>query len=409
MIPSNDPSSPPSLSQVPSMHPSNTRNPSECLVQDLINTIEGYDPSQKTCKMNTNLDVTIERRSGTDSNRMLQELEESLSFLSLLGSYGTSNGEHDGSFDQDYEGGAFVSDEASSELRLVGNAWKAFELQSEYRITKKTRVSFDFKILREAQGHAICFDNNLNEDTFGGTQIRCLMLAGKQFATWKHIQKLDLAQIELGLGLGEVTQSSTLKNAGCEAENAVDGILRQEFVSISSSLNSIACTDPEIEPWWQFRFLNDEFFISEAIIHIGRNFPGSQNTMSNFRVSVCGNSTASSSSMDHDCTDGLYLVGESIIHEDSVGQDGVVAIPVNRSGRYIRITLQGNSKRSLGLAEVQILGTMTDNEEKHIDVNVFDLMPTQDAVIRYVAFIQDDDEFPQLGDIPLHEGAVMSQ
>ena len=388
--PSSVPSSIPSLTQFPSSEPSNTRNPSQCIVQNSINANEGYDASQKTCKMDMNLDVQV----NTDKK-----------FLTALGSYGTSNGEHDGSFDQDYEGGAFISE--SSNLLMIGNAWKAFKLDNAYELTKNTRISFDFEIFREAQGHAICFDNDLNEDTFGGSQIRCLMLAGKQFSKWNHVKKLDLAQEKKGVA----TQSSTQNDAGCEASNAVDGVLRQKFVTTAPSLNSIACTDPQINPWWQFHF-DETVSISEVIIHMGRDFPGSQNTMSNFRVTICDSTTANQpylSPNSNDCEPNFNQVGELIIHENAIGQDGIASIQVNRAGRVVRITLQGNEKKTLGLAEVQILGTIDTGKLTPIDVNLFDIMPTQDALIRYVSFIQDDDEFPQKGDIPLHEGAVMSQ
>jgi hypothetical protein len=360
--------------------------------------------------------------------------DHSTLFLSYIGSYGNSlTSESDGSYDQDYLGGHNVDQLDNDYIELIGNAWKAFALDKPYTVTKNTRMNFDFTFFKEAQGHAICLDNDLNEDTFGGTRIRCLMLAGKQFSKWDHVKKINLAELKDGIA----TQSSTL--TGGDARRAIDGILRQTWNSVSA-LNSISCTTAEdVQPWWQFEFKDkdggsNEFDLSEIIIYAGKDYPNSESNLIDFRVTICGlssNSPSSSptqmpstlpsdtpssspsvspTSSPDSCTGtGYSQVGEDIRYGDVVVQDGIISVPVNRLGAIVRITLEGKNKRALGLGEVQIIGTLAENTPETVDLSVFDLMPTQDDTIRYIAFVQDDDEFPRKGKTPLHLGAAMSE
>ncbi|CAB9504894.1 TECPR [Seminavis robusta] len=90
---------------------------------------------------------------------------------------------------QDGVGKYIVLDQGSSIL-LVGNIWKAFSLGSEYTITEGTVLEFDFEHRNEAEGHAICVDEDTNEDVEIEGQHRCFMLAGTEgdpswFETWK--------------------------------------------------------------------------------------------------------------------------------------------------------------------------------------------------------------------------------
>ena len=347
--------------------------------------------------------------------------------LNFIGSYGNSlTSNNDGSFDQDYLGGFLVDENDNDHITLLGNAWKAFQLERPYTITKNTKVKFSFTLKKEGQGHAICFENDLNEDTFGGTRIRCLMLAGKQFTKWDNVKKVNLAQQEVGMA----TQSSTI--TGSRAIKAVDGNLRQAYNGVPD-LNSVAVTLETLNPWWQWKFSNQEFDISEVIIYAGQNFPNAKNNLINFRVTICGHehtnipSSAPSESpslsdtpsevpteqvpfaIDSCAGTGFSKVGEDIQYGETIVQDGIIAIPVDRRGKIVKITLEGSKKRALGLAEVKIIGKLAENVPKEISINVFDLMPNQDPTIKYIAFVQDDDELPSRGRRPLFEDASMSE
>jgi hypothetical protein len=92
-----------------------------------------------------------------------------------IGSYG--NGDKDGTYDQDYTGGVVVG--PSRTITMFGNAWKVYELEKYYTVTEVSKLEFDFYMFYEAEGHAICVDDDINEDTFGGERIRCFMVAGE--------------------------------------------------------------------------------------------------------------------------------------------------------------------------------------------------------------------------------------
>jgi len=394
--------------------------------------------------------------------------------MAYVGSYGNSldNNVNDGSYDQDYLGGHLVN---SDYIMLIGNAWKAFQLETPYEITKNTRISFDFTILKEAQGHAICLDDDRNEDTFGGTHIRCLMLGGKQLSAWDHVKKVNLVDLKEGIA----RQSST-SGEGSDAMKAVDGNIKQAYSRVPQ-LNSVSSTRPEINPWWEFEFgcsdypnwfdsdsdncgwyedgtnnkcasygddyagINDltaneaccvcgrtlkndeaEFDISEIILYSGFNCPSCEDLV-NFRVSVCGSSTSNTpskapSSSPHPsttqvpttwpdaCEDSIYTrIGDDIRSNNTVNQDGIFIIPVDKRGAKIRITLEGSTPRVLALGEVQVIGKLAEGVTTPIDLNVFDLFPGQDANIRYIGFVQDDDKFPNTGRPPhIGDGAVVS-
>ena len=90
------------------------------------------------------------------------------------------------------EGGSNVDD--INGIQLYGNVWKAYELEEPYSVTGNTHVSFKFKMIKEAEGHAICFDDDDVADTFGGFQKRCIVLAGTEFDHWDnhHVHKVVL-------------------------------------------------------------------------------------------------------------------------------------------------------------------------------------------------------------------------
>ena len=93
------------------------------------------------------------------------------------------------------EGGGAIVDE-NGQLSLYGNTWVAFKLDTPYSTSGNTRISFDFELINEAEGHAICVEEDLDEDTFGGFHKRCIALAGTQYDTWNdnHVKKIERAE-----------------------------------------------------------------------------------------------------------------------------------------------------------------------------------------------------------------------
>ena len=279
--------------------------------------------------------------------------------------------------------------------------------------------------MNSSQGHAICLDNDRNEDTFGGTSIRCMMLGGKQFSKWDHVKKLNLVDMKNG----EARQSSTIP--GGEASNAVDGNTDQIWNRISD-FNSVSSTALQTQTWWEFEFKDNddgnEYDISEIVLYSGVKCPSCEDLI-NFRVTICGSATDSETSSPSetpstsdapssfptqsptewpDACEGTsyHRIGDDMRYGGTVNQDGIVRISVNnKRGAVIRITLEGTNQRTLALGEVQIFGSLTNIT---IDVNVYDLFSGQYPEVRYIGLVQDDDEFPKRGSPP-NEEAVMSE
>lgn len=108
-------------------------------------------------------------------------------YYSSVSSGGSSNG----------RGGSFVE---NSKITLYGDVWKTYKLPKSkaYSATGNTWVSFIFELTEEAEGHAICFDENEDPDTYAGYEKRCIALAGTEFSSWdeshvhKHVWKYRL-------------------------------------------------------------------------------------------------------------------------------------------------------------------------------------------------------------------------
>ncbi len=106
----------------------------------------------------------------------------------FTGSYGSENG--DGTFTQDHNIGLEndnIHVQSNNQVTLVGNAWKAFRLEPSYNIRRDTILRFSFSVEEEAEGHAICLEDDLSEDTFSGRSRRCIALSGTQIDKWNYV------------------------------------------------------------------------------------------------------------------------------------------------------------------------------------------------------------------------------
>lgn len=148
-----------------------------------------------------------------------------------VGSYG--NGDKDGTYDQDFSGGVVVG--PSQTITMFGNAWKAYKLEEGYQVTENSKVQLDFWMFAEAEGHAICFDNDINENTFGGERIRCFMVGGTQFNDWDHVIKLNVTD-EDQIGSEQVKNRYDI----CQPERKITINLRDLFLDQLETINYIA-------------------------------------------------------------------------------------------------------------------------------------------------------------------------
>lgn len=128
------------------------------------------------------------------------------------------------------EGGSFV--DKINNFQMYGNVWKAYKLEEPYPVTGNTHVSFKFILAKEAEGHAICFDDDDRPETFGGFQKRCIALGGTEFDLWNnnHVHKIVLheqhaangtfeAVVDVKIGHFFSRKGSTIKFIGFVQDN----------------------------------------------------------------------------------------------------------------------------------------------------------------------------------------------
>jgi hypothetical protein len=281
-------------------------------------------------------------------------------FAHNAGSFG--NHDDQATFNQDFVGQVSVVGDA---ITLFGNAWKAFELSSQYTVTKLTHIQFSYKHVNEAEGHAVCIEEDLNEDPFQGTHVRCIMLAGKQFTTWKHVVRRNLA-------LGQPAIQSALNE---NAALAVDG-----------NKNTYTDTGHQNQPWWQVSIENT-FVVTDIIIN--SRFDMYVDRLTDFTITISQNSNVLYQKRFQGDAVQVFHVKDIDIQESLI---------YNGSGRiYVRITLNKNNVPHM-LGEVEIYGNPRANQWASFDVSIGDLFRTPESKIKYIAFIQDNDAEPLVGE-----------
>jgi len=218
-VPSSKPSFNPTVSLEPSMEPTPTRTVGECV--------------NKNCRAE---DLFV-------SFQLPDEVNNDVT-ATYVGSYG--NGEFDGTYDQDFTGGVVVG--PNTTITMFGNAWKAYKLEESYTVTPNSRLEFDFWMFSEAEGHAICVDSDINEDTFCGEKVRCFMLGGTQFNEWENVVKRDV--------------NPTTPDDLCKSEKKITVDLRDLFLGQEIKINYIAfIQDNDARPdFGESAFENIKFF-----------------------------------------------------------------------------------------------------------------------------------------------------
>jgi len=290
-------------------------------------------------------------------------------------SFGNHNDQ--ATFNQDYVGQVTV---VGDTITLFGNVWKAFKLSSEYPVTELTHIQFSYIHVNEAEGHAVCVEEDLNEDPFQGTHVRCIMLAGKQFTTWKHVVRRNLA-------LGRpATQVSPYVNAAL----AIDG-----------NKNTYTDTGLQNQPWWEVSIENT-FVVTDIIIN--SRFDMYVDRLTDFTITIRQNSNVLYQKIFQGDAVQIFHVKDIDMNENLIYNDSG---PI-----YVGITLNKNNVPHM-LGEVEVYGNPRANQWAIFDVGIGDLFRTPESKIKYIAFIQDNDAEPLVGesiikDIQLLEKTTLS-
>lgn len=204
-------------------------------------------------------------------------------------------------FQQDF-GGELYNRE-SLETELHGNVWKAFKLHEAdiVPITDGTTLSFQFRVSEEAEGHAICLENDLIEDPFRGKHSRCMLLAGSQFSHWNHVHKKNIIDTNY-----DAVQSPT-PNEVTHPTIFQLGLASHAF---DEHMNTSSNTGPPNQGTDAVLYtqIQQDFVVQEILIH--NRMDKAVDRLRHVRVYVSNNS-------------------EQVIYSktyDEVGEDGIVSI-----------------------------------------------------------------------------------
>ena len=287
------------------------------------------------------------------------------------GSFGNEQGDSknaQATFNQDFGDGLAVADDGNV-VTLYGNVWKAFKLPQAYPVTISTRLKFDVKVTNEAEGHGICVEDDLNEDPFDGAHVRCVLVAGSQFTVWNHVKRANLA-----LDQPTSQSGSGPRHAGL----AVDG-----------NTNSFTDTGAEIDPWWQVQIASD-LRITDIIIY--NRFDLLTERLDDFSVFILTNDGNENIIYEQNYLDQaseIFHISHIELDESQIVEAGLqVKIQLNTHGVAFPHML----------GEVKVYGKPVKHKSVTIDVSVADLFFGPDPNIRYIAFIQDNDNDPLVGE-----------
>ncbi|GFH57847.1 hypothetical protein CTEN210_14323 [Chaetoceros tenuissimus] len=295
-----------------------------------------------------------------------------------------------GAFDQDFAGEVHVSTD-HNRATLKGNAWKAFRLSTPFPVTEETRLKFHFELKNEAEGHAICVENDLVEDPFAGKNVRCVLIGGSQYNEWSHVKRDNLAL------RATATQSRDVPgDTRGLASNAVDGNMNT-FTNTGSIPNNPK-TDFFVE-------IKAGFTITEVKIY--NRMDSFADRFKKFKVYVKTMSGAELYSVDLDKSSvdasGLVYVKDIELNEEE--------IPANEK---LKVGIElNNDGSSTGyphmIGEFQVFGKPVHDRVTSFDIHVADLFPETNSMINYIALIQDNDENPYLGESVYSEVQLVNQ
>ena len=238
-------------------------------------------------------------------------------------------------------------------------------------------------MIAEAEGHAICVEDDLDENTFGNEQVRCIMLGGTRFAVCKDVKKSNLA-----LGKRAMHMMTNGGNQG-DASDSGDG--NRNTFSVSPRLS---------DPWWRVEMDRENqgtYAIDEIIIYSRFDrFPE--------RLSDVRGMLFEFGDIENPVFNERYVDEVEEIFTIS-GINKVVRDPVV----HITLLTQNGQPMPHMVSEVEVYGKPVLSQLTSYDIPIGDLFAGNDLSVRYIGFIQDNDSEPLAGEsrfqgIELYEG-----
>lgn len=283
-------------------------------------------------------------------------------------------------FDQDAGGEVHIADNFNS-ATLKGNAWKAFKLHTFYPVTELTRLQFRFNLKNEAEGHAICVEDNLDEDPFAGKHVRCVLIAGTQYNEWSHVKRENLS---LKVGITAFQSHDIPGDKRGSADKAIDGNMN---TFTNTGIPNSSTTNFHVD-------VPIGFTVTEVKIY--NRIDSFADRLNKFKIYVqtsTGNEIYSAN-LDRSAVDAFGLVHVKGILLDEAD------IP---NGDTLKVGMElmkenGASGYPHMIGEFEVFGKPIHNQVTDFDIHVADLFPETDSKINYVILIQDNDSNPFLGE-----------
>lgn len=279
-----------------------------------------------------------------------------------------------GAFDQDFGGEIHVSEDYLN-TTIYGNAWKAFKLETPYGVTEKTKLRFQFEVIDEAEGHALCLEDNLDENPFAGKNVRCIMVAGRQYNNWSHVVRENIAFQRPAHHNFDLTSGSTLGLA----EMAVDGNMNT-YTNTGLPDNNEEETDFHVD-------IDPGFLVTEVKIY--NRIDAFIERLKHFTIYVKNNDIEESVLFSKTFTevpvDGVIHLKEIEFNIDLVSPHGLkCGMAINNIGS------ESGFPQMIG--EFEVYGKPIPNNVQTFDFHVGDLFPEFGSQISYIVLIQDNDE-----------------
>jgi len=240
-------------------------------------------------------------------------------------------------------------------------------------VTINTHVMFDYTTVSEAEGHALCVEDDLNEDPFGSAHVRCIMLAGKQFTRWNNVKRINLA----------LANRDSVEQSHNTADNNADALL-----AVDGNKNTFTNTGPASDPWWKVT-IEDKFIVTDIIIY--SRFDMYTERLLDYTVTINhGTTEVYSNRFIEEHASQMKHIKDIIIDETQL------------SGTHgLEIIIQLNTGSSLFphmIGEVEVYGSPRLGMLVSYKVPVGDLFRSLESNIRYIAFVQDNDSDPLVGE-----------
>ncbi len=224
-----------------------------------------------------------------------------------------------------------------------------FKMSSSLAGNRFLHFRFTIIELHEMDRHDFCLYEKYEESSTGailkdGTNRFCFSISGGRLILPSgYIVKDDeFDRNPLNLAIGRKTVQSSTFGPGT-SDGAVNGRIGQLFNYNDWESNSVTHTKSEMNPWWEVD-LGDEFVLREIVIYARKD--AYHDDLSNHSIQIRS-------------ADGT-LVKEFHSSEDGDDTSTIHVHLKNATGKFVRITLNGDSHRVLCLAEVQIFGNIQE-------------------------------------------------